>query len=330
MRIALVGATGLVGSTMLSILADRKFPVTEIYPVASHKSKGRVIRYDGAEYPVFSIDEAIEQRPEIALLSAGSEVSLLYAPKLASIGCHVIDNSSAWRLHGGIKLIVPEVNGNTLTGSDRIIANPNCSTIQLVMVLEPLRRLFGIKRVIVSTYQSVSGSGNKGVAELNSQRRGSKAVSTYPHPIDLNVVPQVDSFTENGYTKEELKVINESRKILDDQDLAITCTAVRVPVTTCHSESVNIELLRDFHLDDVIMALNEFPGVTVLDDTSNGIYPLPLQAAGKDDVFVGRIRRDQSHPNTLNCWIVSDNLRKGAALNAVQIAEQFVETGVFP
>ena len=315
---------------MLSRLADRKFPVTEIYPVASHKSKGKVIQYDGVEYPVVSIDEAIEQRPEMALLSAGSEVSLLYAPKLATIGCQVIDNSSAWRLHGGIKLVVPEVNGNTLTNSDRIIANPNCSTIQLVMVLEPLRRLFGIKRVVVSTYQSVSGSGNKGVAELNGQRRGSKVVSTYPHPIDLNVVPQVDSFTDDGYTKEELKVINESRKILDDQDLAITCTAVRVPVTTCHSESVNIELLRDFHLDDVVMALNNFPGVTVLDDTSKGIYPLPLQAAGKDEVFVGRIRRDNSQPNTINCWIVSDNLRKGAALNTVQIAEQFLGTGIFP
>lgn len=321
MRVAIVGATGLVGSTMLRILEERNFPITELIPVASERSVGTKINYKGEEHTVVSVDEAISRKPQLALFSAGGSTSLELAPKFEAIGCYVVDNSSAWRMHPDKKLVVPEVNGSVLKQDDYIIANPNCSTIQMVMVLQPLHKNYGIKRVVVSTYQSVTGTGQKAVKELLDERAGGKGQGVYPHPIDMNVLPHIDVFQENGYTKEEMKMVLETCKIMGDDQIKVTATTVRVPVMGGHSESVNVEMHKDFDEATVRQQFSEMPGVTVVDNPSNNEYPMPLFAAGKDDVFVGRIRRDYSQPNTLNCWIVADNLRKGAATNAVQIAE---------
>ncbi len=328
MRIALVGATGLVGSTMLKILEERNFPVTDLIPVASDKSAGKKLVFKGKEYIVHTAAEAIAKKPQIALFSAGGGVSLDLAPQFAAIGCRVIDNSSAWRMDPTKKLVVPEVNGDVLTEDDLIIANPNCSTIQMVVVLQPIHKKYGIKRVVVSTYQSVTGTGQKAVTELMDERSGGKGVGVYPHPIDLNILPHIDVFTDNGYTKEEMKMVKETCKIMGDESIRVTATTVRVPVMGGHSESVNIELLRDFDEQELRELLANSAGIIVQDDPSKAEYPMPLYAAGKDEVFVGRIRRDYSQGNTLNCWIVADNLRKGAATNAVQIAELLLQKGL--
>lgn len=328
MRIAIVGVTGLVGSTMLNVLEERNFPVTELLAVASEKSVGKTVCFRGENVPVISPREAISRKPQIALFSAGGQTSLELAPQFADSGCTVIDNSSAWRMHPDKKLIVPEVNGDTLSRKDKIIANPNCSTIQLVMVLKPLHEAYRVKRVVVSTYQSVTGTGQKAVQELMDERAGKKSPEVYPYPIDLNLLPHIDSFTENGYTKEEMKMVNETCKIMGDKNIQLTATAVRVPVVGGHSESVNIEFHRDFEESEVKLLLAGFPGVCIQDDPAQNEYPMPLFAAGKDAVFVGRIRRDLSQPNTLNCWIVADNLRKGAATNTVQIAEHLCRNGL--
>ena len=321
MRVAVVGATGLVGSTMLQILEERNFPLTELIPVASARSVGMKVKYKGKEYPVVTAETAIEMQPALAIFSAGGSVSLELAPKFAETGCYVVDNSSAWRMHPDKKLIVPEVNGHVLTKDDLIIANPNCSTIQMVMVLKPLHDNYGIRRVVVSTYQSVTGTGQKAVAELLDERAGGKGHGVYPHPIDMNVIPHIDVFQDNGYTKEEMKMMLETCKIMGDESIKVTATTVRVPVMGGHSESVNVELKDAFEENDVREMLTNMPGVVVIDNPKENAYPMPIYAAGKDEVFVGRIRRDHSQPNTLNCWIVSDNLRKGAATNAVQIAK---------
>jgi aspartate-semialdehyde dehydrogenase len=321
MRVAVVGATGLVGSTMLQILEERNFPLTELIPVASARSVGMKVKYKGKEYPVVTAETAIEMKPALAIFSAGGSVSLELAPKFAEIGCYVVDNSSAWRMHPEKKLIVPEVNGQVLKKDDYIIANPNCSTIQMVMVLKPLHERYGIRRVVVSTYQSVTGTGQKAVAELLDERAGGKGHGVYPHPIDMNVIPHIDVFQDNGYTKEEMKMMLETCKIMGDESIKVTATTVRVPVMGGHSESVNIELKDEFTENDVREMLTNMPGVVVIDNPKENAYPMPIYAAGKDEVFVGRIRRDHSQANTLNCWIVSDNLRKGAATNAVQIAK---------
>lgn len=327
MRVAVVGATGLVGSTMLRILEERNFPVTELIPVASERSVGNIVKFAGKEWPVVNADTAIAMKPVLAIFSAGGTVSLELAPKFAEAGCRVVDNSSAWRMDPTKKLVVPEVNGHTLTKDDMIIANPNCSTIQMVMVLKPLHDKYHIKRVVVSTYQSVSGSGQKAVSEMMEQRKGSTEHSVYPHRIDMNVIPQIDVFTGNGYTKEEMKMVLETNKIMGDDTIKVTATTVRVPVSGGHSESVNIEFRNDFEESDVRNLLARFPGLIVVDNPEMKAYPMPLDAAGKDEVFVGRIRRDYSQPNTLNCWIVADNLRKGAATNAVQIAKLLHNNG---
>jgi aspartate-semialdehyde dehydrogenase len=327
MKVALVGATGLVGSTMLKILEERNFPVTELIPVASERSVGTKVSFKGKEYSVVSADTAISMKPAVALFSAGGTISLELAPKFAAIGCYVVDNSSAWRMKENIKLVVPEVNGHVLTKEDYIIANPNCSTIQMVMVLDPIHRKYGIKRVVVSTYQSVSGTGQKAVAEMMDERAGGKGHGVYPYPIDLNVIPHIDVFQDNGYTKEEMKMSLETCKIMGDDTIRVTATTVRVPVTGGHSESVNIELKNDFHESDIREMLSNQSGVVVVDNPEMKGYPMPLDAAGKDEVFVGRIRRDYSQDNTLNCWIVADNLRKGAATNAVQIAKLLHHNG---
>jgi len=321
MRIAVVGATGLVGSTMLRLLEERNFPVTDLLPVASAQSAGKEISFKGKQYKVITADEAIALKPDVALFSAGGSVSLEQAPKFAAAGIRVIDNSSAWRMDPDKKLVVPEVNGDVLTQDDMIIANPNCSTIQMVMVLHPLQQRYGLKRVVVSTYQSVTGTGQKAIKQLQDERGGSKELHVYPHPIDMNLLPHIDVFSDDDYTKEEIKMIKETRKILRAETLGVTATCVRVPVMGGHSESVNIELNEAFDLDTVKSILSEMPGVVVTDDPTQNKYPMPLDAFGKDEVFVGRIRKDASQPNTLNCWIVADNLRKGAATNAVQIAE---------
>jgi aspartate-semialdehyde dehydrogenase len=321
MRVAIVGATGLVGSTMLRVLEERNFPVTELILVASEKSVGKKVTFKGAEYTVVSADEAIKRKPVLALFSAGGSISTLLAPKFAEVGCRVVDNSSAWRMDPDKKLVVPEVNGNALTKEDYIIANPNCSTIQMVMVLQPLHKVYSIKRVVVSTYQSVTGTGEKAVKELMAQRAGGKGDGVYPHQIDMNIIPHIDVFQDNGYTKEEMKMVAETCKIMGDDSIKVTATAVRVPVRGGHSESVNIEFNKGFTEQDVKKLLADTPGIVVVDDPATNTYPMPLNAEGNDEVYVGRIRRDYSHPNTLNCWIVSDNLRKGAATNAVQIAE---------
>ncbi len=327
MKVAVVGATGLVGTKMLEVLAEHNFPVTELIPVASEKSIGKQVNYKGKNYNVVSATDAIAMRPHIALFSAGGSTSLELAPLFANVGCRVIDNSSAWRMDPSKKLIVPEVNGHTLAKDDMIIANPNCSTIQMVMVLNPLHKKYGIKRVVVSTYQSVSGTGQKAVAELMEQRSGNKEHKVYPHQIDLNVLPHIDVFTDNGYTKEEMKMVNETCKIMGDDTIKVTATTVRVPVIGGHSESVNITFKRDFELEDVRVLLDNSSGVSVIDNPSLNGYPMPLHAEGKDEVFVGRIRRDFSEENSLNCWIVADNLRKGAATNAVQIAKLIHNNG---
>jgi aspartate-semialdehyde dehydrogenase len=321
MKVAIVGATGLVGSTMMKMLEERNFPVTELIPVASERSVGQTVKFMGKEYPVVSPDTAIAMKPSLALFSAGGSVSRELAPRFAAAGCRVVDNSSAWRMDPDVKLIVPEVNGDTLTADDMIIANPNCSTIQMVMVLNPIHKAYGVKRVVVSTYQSVSGTGQKAVAEMMNQRAGSDVHEVYPYPIDLNILPHIDVFTENGYTKEEMKMSMETMKIMGDDSIKVTATTVRVPVTGGHSESVNIELLSSFDENDIRALLSNQGGVIVVDNPAMNGYPMPLFAAGKDEVFVGRIRRDYSQDNTLNCWIVADNLRKGAATNAVQIAK---------
>jgi aspartate-semialdehyde dehydrogenase len=327
MKVAVVGATGLVGSTMLKILEERNFPVTELIPVASEQSVGKKVVYKGKEYPVVNAETAIAMKPALALFSAGGSISLELAPKFAAAGCRVVDNSSAWRMKENIKLVVPEVNGHVLTADDYIIANPNCSTIQMVMVLDPIHRKYGIRRVVVSTYQSVTGTGQKAIKEMMDQRAGSQTHAVYPHRIDMNVLPHIDVFQENGYTKEEMKMVLETCKIMGDDHINVTATTVRVPVVGGHSESVNIELLHDFYESDIRELLSNQSGVVVIDNPAANAYPMPLDAEGKDEVFVGRIRRDYSQPNTLNCWIVSDNLRKGAATNAVQIAKLLHHNG---
>lgn len=325
MKVCVVGATGLVGSKMLEILAERNFPVTELIAVASEKSVGKEIIFKNKKIKIVSYQEAINAKPVIALFSAGGGTSLILAPLFAAAGIRVIDNSSAWRMDAEKKLIVPEVNGNVLTENDFIIANPNCSTIQLVMVLKPLHEKYNIKRVVVSTYQSVTGTGVKAVTQLQNERNKITSEKIYPYQIDLNIIPQIDVFTENAYTKEEMKMINETRKIMQDNAIMLTATCVRVPVMGGHSESVNIEFEKDFDLETVKNLLNDFDGVSVIDNIEKLQYPMPIDAADNDEVFVGRIRRDESQSNTLNCWIVSDNLRKGAATNAIQIAELLLQ-----
>ncbi len=322
MKVAVVGATGLVGTKMLQVLAERKFPVTELIPVATEKSAGTKIVFQDKEYTVVTPQQALTMHPDIALFSAGGSTSLEWAPQFAAIGCTVIDNSSAWRMDPTKKLVVPEVNGHVLTKEDKIIANPNCSTIQMVMFLQPLYALYGIRRVIVSTYQSVTGTGKKAVDQLMNERQGIEGEMAYRYPIDMNLIPQIDVFMENGYTKEEMKMILETKKIMGDENIAVTATAVRVPVMGGHSESINVTFDREFDMEEVRNALSQFPGIVLLDNTEQALYPMPLiHAHDQDAVFVGRLRRDDTHPFTLNAWVVSDNLRKGAATNAVQIAE---------
>jgi aspartate-semialdehyde dehydrogenase len=321
MKVAVVGATGLVGTKMLQVLEQRNFPVSELIPVASEKSIGKEVIFKGKPYKVVSAADAILAIPDVALFSAGGSSSLALAPQFAAAGITVIDNSSAWRMDPSKKLVVPEVNGEVLTAEDKIIANPNCSTIQMVLVLKPLHDKYRIKRVVVSTYQSVTGTGVKAVNQLMNERNGVAGEMAYKYPIDLNVIPQIDVFLENGYTKEEMKMVNETKKIIGDDSIKVTATTVRIPVMGGHSESVNIEFENEFDLQDVRDLLASAPGVVVEDDIANQVYPMPLNAHDKDETFVGRIRRDDTQPNTLNCWIVSDNLRKGAATNAIQIAE---------
>lgn len=328
MKIAVVGATGLVGSKMLQVLEERNFPVTELIPVASEKSIGKEITFKNKKYKVVSADDAIAAKPDIALFSAGGGTSLALAPKFAEAGVTVIDNSSAWRMDPTKKLVVPEVNANVLTKEDKIIANPNCSTIQMVLVLNPLHKKYNIKRVVVSTYQSVTGTGVKAVQQLENERNNVKGEMAYKYPIDKNALPHIDVFLDNGYTKEEMKMVNETQKIIGDNSINVTATCVRIPVVGGHSESVNIEFENDFDLNEVKEILSNSEGVVVEDDVQNFIYPMPLTAHEKDETFVGRIRRDETQPKTLNCWIVSDNLRKGAATNAVQIAEYLVKNHI--
>jgi aspartate-semialdehyde dehydrogenase len=325
MKIAVVGATGLVGTEMLKVLAERNFPVTELIPVASEKSVGKKLQFKGKEYTVHSMQQAIDAKPAIAIFSAGGETSKEWAPKFAAAGITVIDNSSAWRMDPTKKLVVPEVNAHVLTAEDKIIANPNCSTIQMVVVLEPLHKKYQIQRVVVSTYQSVTGTGVKAVEQMMNERKGIEGEMAYKYRIDMNVIPQIDVFLENGYTKEEMKMVNETRKILGDDSIQLTSTTVRIPVIGGHSEAVNIEFKNDYTLTEIRNIISAIPGVIVKDDPSQQIYPMPIDSHGKDEVFVGRIRRDESQPNTVNLWIVADNLRKGAATNAVQIAEYLVE-----
>lgn len=326
MKIAVVGATGLVGTVMLKVLEERNFPLTELIPVASEKSVGKLITFKGKQYPIVSMDTAIGMRPDIALFSAGGSTSLEHAPRFKEAGTTVIDNSSAWRMDPAIRLVVPEVNANVLSIDDKIIANPNCSTIQMVVALKPLHDKYKIKRVVVSTYQSVTGTGVKAVDQMMNERKGiHDGPMAYAYPIDLNVIPQIDVFTENGYTKEEMKMINETRKIMGDDSIRLTATTVRIPVMGGHSESVNIEFENEFDLAEVVALLERTEGIIVVDDIANLKYPMPKDAHEKDEVFVGRIRRDESMPNTLNMWIVADNLRKGAATNAIQIAEYLVK-----
>lgn len=325
MKVAVVGATGMVGNVMLKVLAERNFPITELIPVASEKSVGKEINYQGKNYKIVGMQTAVDMKPEIAIFSAGGGTSLEWAPKFAAAGTTVIDNSSAWRMNPNNKLVVPEINAHVLTAADKIIANPNCSTIQMVMALNPLHKKYKIKRVIVSTYQSITGTGVKAVEQLKNEQAGIKGEMAYPYPIDKNCLPQCDVFTENGYTKEEMKLVNEPKKIMGDDSLRITATAVRVPVVGGHSETLNVEFENDFDLAEVRKILHETSGVTLQDNPDTHTYPMPIYAADKDDVFVGRIRRDESQPNTLNMWIVADNLRKGAATNAVQIGEYLIK-----
>ncbi len=329
MKIAVVGATGLVGSVMLKLLEERNFPVSELIPVASEKSVGKEINFKGKVYKIHSMQDAISKKPQIALFSAGGNTSLEWAPKFAEVGTTVIDNSSAWRMDPSKKLIVPEVNADVLTINDKIIANPNCSTIQMVVVLKPLHLKYKIKRIVVNTYQSVTGTGVKAVDQLMNERGGIKGEMAYKYPIDLNVIPQIDVFVENGYTKEEMKMVNETKKIMGDETIRLTATTVRIPVMGGHSESVNIEFEKDFDVNEVRNLLAASEGIIVQDDPANQIYPMPMNAHNRDEVFVGRIRRDESQPNSINLWIVSDNLRKGAATNALQIAEYLLKKTMF-
>jgi aspartate-semialdehyde dehydrogenase len=329
MKIAVVGATGLVGTEILKVLEERNFPVTELIPVASERSVGKQVTFKGKAYTIVGFEDAIAAKPAIAIFSAGGSTSLSLAPKFAEAGITVVDNSSAWRMDPTKKLVVPEINAKELTKADKIIANPNCSTIQMVVVLNPLHEKYKIKRVVVSTYQSVTGTGKAAVDQLFAEREGRTDVpSVYPHPIDLNVLPHIDVFLDNGYTKEEMKMVNETKKIMMDDSIRLTSTTVRVPTVGGHSEAVNIEFENDFDLDEVRTILSNAEGVIVQDDPKNNIYPMPIWSHGKDETFVGRIRRDESQPNTLNLWIVADNLRKGAATNAVQIAEYLAANGL--
>ena len=325
MKVAVVGATGVVGTVMLELLDKRKFPVTEIIPVASERSVGNKIKFHGKDYSIVSLTDAVEMKPDIALFSAGGSTSLEWAPKFAEKGTRVVDNSSAWRMDATKKLIVSEVNSESLTEHDYIIANPNCSTMQMLVVLAPLHRKFKIKRLVISTYQSVSGTGKNAIDQLYSERNDSKPEKVYPYSIDQNLLPHCDVFEEGGYTKEENKLINETRKILNDNSIQITSTAVRVPIEICHGESVNIEFEDDFKLEEVLSILRSSPGLIVEDDPDKNIYPMPINASNRDEVFVGRIRRDFSIKSGLNLWIVADNLRKGAATNTIQIAEKLIE-----
>lgn len=327
MKVAVVGATGMVGNVMLEVLKEHNFPVTELIPVASEKSVGKSIEYNGKLFNVVGLQTAVDCKPDVAIFSAGGDTSLQWAPKFAEVGTTVIDNSSAWRMDPTKKLVVPEINGDELKASDKIIANPNCSTIQLVMVMAPLHKKYGIKRAIVSTYQSITGTGVKAVQQMENERSGREGEMAYKYPIDKNCIPQCDVFLDNGYTKEEMKLTNETKKILDPA-INVTATAVRVPVVGGHSEAVNIEFQNDFNLEEVKTILENTAGITLQDDITNFVYPMPKYAQNKDDVFVGRIRRDESQANTLNLWIVADNLRKGAATNAVQIANLLVEKGL--
>ncbi|MFL0353287.1 aspartate-semialdehyde dehydrogenase [Xanthomarina sp. GH4-25] len=325
MKVAVVGVTGMVGEVMLEVLKERNFPLTELIPVASEKSVGKIISYKNKDYKVVSLATAVSMKPDIALFSAGGETSIEWAPKFAEIGTTVIDNSSAWRMDLDKKLVVPEINANSLTKLDKIIANPNCSTIQMVMALAPLHKKYKIKRIVVSTYQSISGTGVKAIKQLENELAGVKGEMAYPYPIHKNALPHCDVFEENGYTKEEMKLVRETQKILDDKTISITATAVRIPTSGGHSEAVNVEFKNDFVVSDIRQLLSNTAGVVVQDNVDVNMYPMPIYAHGKDDVFVGRIRRDESQPNTLNLWIVSDNLRKGAATNTVQIAEYLVK-----
>ena len=324
MKVAVVGATGLVGSKMLQVLAERNFPVTELIPVASERSVGKEVEFKGKKYKVVSMTDAIAAKPAVAIFSAGGGTSLEWAPKFAEAGITVIDNSSAWRMDPNKPLVVPEINADILTKDDKIIANPNCSTIQMVVALNPLHKRYGAKRIVVSTYQSVTGTGVKAVTQLMNERQGVVGERAYKYPIDLNVIPQIDVFLENGYTKEEMKMVNETKKIMRDDSIRVTSTTVRIPVVGGHSESVNIEFDREFEIDEVKKLLCNAPGVVLVDDPTSQKYPMPMDAHEKDEVFVGRLRRDETQPKTLNMWVVSDNLRKGAATNAVQIAEYLV------
>lgn len=326
MRIAVVGATGLVGQEMLKVLEERQVEFDDLYLVASPKSVGQKIIFKSKEYTIKSMEEAVELAPDIAIFSAGGGTSLEWAPKFAAKGTVVIDNSSAWRMDPTKKLVVPEINGHVLTSEDLIIANPNCSTIQMVMALAPLHRQYKIKRIVVSTYQSVTGTGKDAVQQMMEERQGiTNGMKVYPHRIDMNALPHIDSFLDNGYTKEEMKMVNETRKILEDQSIGVTSTTVRIPAIGGHSEAVNVEFHKEFDLKEVRELLENTPGVVVQDDVKNNVYPMPINSKGRDEVFVGRLRRDESQPKTLNMWIVSDNLRKGAATNAVQIAEFLME-----
>ena len=325
MRVAVVGATGMVGQVMLNVLEERNFPIDELIPVASERSIGKQVQYKGNGHTIVGLDTAVAMQPDIALFSAGGSTSLAWAPKFAEVGTTVIDNSSAWRMDPSKKLVVPEINASSLTEDDKIIANPNCSTIQMVMALAPLHERYQIKRVVVSTYQSITGTGVKAVRQLEHEFSGEQGEMAYPYPIHKNALPHCDVFEEDGYTKEELKLVRETQKILDDRTIAVTATAIRIPVVGGHSESINIEFANDFDLNQVRKILHETDGVTVQDNPDTNTYPMPIYAEGKDDVFVGRIRRDGSQANSLNMWVVSDNLRKGAATNAVQIAEYLLK-----
>ena len=328
MKVAVVGVTGVVGTVMLSLLDKRKFPITQIIPVASERSVGNQIRFQGKDYSIVSLNDAVAMKPDIALFSAGSSISKEWAPKFADVGTRVVDNSSAWRMDSTKKLIVSEVNSETLTDDDYIIANPNCSTMQMLVVLAPLHKKFNIKRLVISTYQSVSGTGKNAIDQLYSERNGSDSEKVYPYSIDQNLLPHCDVFEEGGYTKEENKLINETKKILNDNSIQITSTAVRVPIEICHGETVNIEFKDKFELKEVYSILRSTPGLIVEDEPEKNLYPMPINASNKDEVFVGRIRRDFSINSGLNLWIIADNLRKGAATNTIQIAEKLIEMGL--
>ncbi|SFS40475.1 aspartate-semialdehyde dehydrogenase [Lutibacter maritimus] len=324
MKVAVVGATGMVGNVMLQVLAERNFPITELLLVASERSVGKQLEYKGKNYTIIGLQDAVDAKPDIALFSAGGTTSELWAPKFAEVGTTVVDNSSAWRMDPSKKLVVPEINGNVLTKEDKIIANPNCSTIQLVMALAPLHKKYKMKRVVISTYQSVSGTGVKAVQQLENEEKSIKGEMAYHYPINRNAIPQCDVFLENGYTKEEMKLVKEPKKILNDDSFSVTATAVRIPTSGGHSEAVNVQFENDFDLADVRKLLAETPGVIVQDNLDTNTYPMPMYANNKDEVFVGRIRRDESLPNSLNMWIVADNLRKGAATNTIQIGEYLI------